>query len=121
MLLGEQLGRRHERGSGGPAATHRARGEEGDRRLAAADVALEQAVHRVRAREVGAISRERARLRAGEAERQARGVRRVGARRRRERDPRLALARRAPQREAELEQEQLLEDQPLERGAAPLA
>src|SRR6185437_2020234 len=51
MLLGEDLGRRHERDL--PAALDRLqRGERGDDRLAGADVALQQPLHRHRALEV---------------------------------------------------------------------
>ncbi len=53
MLLGEDFGRRHERGL--VAGLDRLqRGERGDDRLAAADVALQQALHRLAAREVAA-------------------------------------------------------------------
>ena len=76
----------------------------------------------MRAREVGA---DLARARAAWAPVRRNGrraARRVRvARRRRERDAGLALARGAAQREARLEQEELLEDQPVEGGAAPLA
>ena len=52
MLLGEDLGRRHQRTL--VAALDRGQqGGDGDDRLAGADVALQQAVHGVRRREVG--------------------------------------------------------------------
>ena len=69
MLLGEDLGGRHDRRL--PAVLDRLqRGERRDDGLAAADVALQQALHRVRLGEVGAISAWRLLLRARERERQ---------------------------------------------------
>jgi hypothetical protein len=69
VLLGEDLGGRHDRGL--VAALDRLqRGERGHDGLAAADVALQQPLHRVRAREVGADLGEHAGLGARELERQ---------------------------------------------------
>ena len=52
MLLGEHLGRRHQR-SLVPALHGGEQGGDGDDRLAGADVALQQPVHRVGSRQVG--------------------------------------------------------------------
>ena len=52
MLLGEHLGRRHERALV-PALHRGEQGGDGDDGLAGADVALQQPVHRVGAGEVG--------------------------------------------------------------------
>ena len=67
MLLGEDLRRGHERGlvTGFDGQEH---GAEGDQRFTRADVAVEQAVHGARRREVGADFRDRALLRAGQWE-----------------------------------------------------
>ena len=70
MLFGEQFGRRHQGRL--PAAAHGARRRcRCDDRLAAADIALHQADHRLVEREVGVDVGERAPLRAGERVRQA--------------------------------------------------
>ena len=67
MLPRQQLGRRHQRRL--RAGLHRARhGEQRDDGLAAADIALQQAQHAMRAREVGVDLGERAGLRAGQLE-----------------------------------------------------
>ena len=69
MLLGEDLGGRHHRHL--PAVLDGLQcGERGHDRLAAADVALQQPLHRVRPREVGSDFRQHPRLRAREPERQ---------------------------------------------------
>ena len=52
VLLGQHLGRREE-GCLAARVDHPQHGAQGDERLARADLALQQAVHRVRAREVG--------------------------------------------------------------------
>ena len=67
LLAGEQLSRRHQRRlmPGGDGGEH---GEPGDHRLAAADVALQQAAHAARCRHVGGDLGKRLRLRAGQAE-----------------------------------------------------
>ena len=71
MLLGEQFGRRHHRGLI-VVLDREQRGEQGDDRLAAAHVALQQAVHALRARHVLHDLARGAHLRAGELERQDR-------------------------------------------------
>jgi hypothetical protein len=76
VLLGEDLGRRHQRAL--PAGVDRAcRGERGDDGLARADVALQQPVRRHGAREVGIDLGGDAALRARQGERQRRQERRV--------------------------------------------
>ena len=63
VLLGEDFGRRHDRDL--PAVLDRLqRGERGDDRLAAADIALQQALHRMGLREIARDFGERALLRA---------------------------------------------------------
>ena len=69
MLLGEQLGRRHDRRLDSRSPSRAAREQRHDR-LAAADVALQQPVHAALAAHVGDDLAQRARLRAGERERQ---------------------------------------------------
>jgi len=69
MLLGEDLGRRHQRALPAGVDRHRRR-ERGHHRLAGADIALQQAVHRLRAAQVGGDLVADAVLRAGERERQ---------------------------------------------------
>ena len=74
VLLGEDLGRRHQRAL--PAGVDRARrGERGDDRLAGADVALQQAVHRHGARR----GRRRSRRRRAAARASARTAARRGS------------------------------------------
>jgi hypothetical protein len=69
MLFGEDFGRRHERRL--IAGLDRAQaGERRDHGLAGADVALQQALHRERLREIGGYLRPGACLRSGQAERQ---------------------------------------------------
>ena len=69
MLLGQQFGRRHQGGL--IARMYRSqRGERGHHGLAAADVALHQAQHRLRLRQVARHFLAHALLRRGEAERQ---------------------------------------------------
>ncbi|MDT4832385.1 hypothetical protein FQZ97_659410 [compost metagenome] len=71
VLLGQDFGRRHQRRlvAGIDGLARRQRGDDG---LAAADVALQQPVHRVRARHVGGDLRHHPLLRAGQPERQRR-------------------------------------------------
>jgi hypothetical protein len=66
MLLGEDFGRRHQRRlvAGLDRVQH---GQRGDHGLAAADVALQQALHRMRLAEVGGDLAPGALLRAGQA------------------------------------------------------
>ena len=67
MLARQKLGRRHQRGL--RASLDRGRhGEQRDDGLAAADIALQQPQHAVRAGQVGVDLGKRARLRAGELE-----------------------------------------------------
>ena len=69
VLLGERLGRRHQRAL--PVVLDRAQqGVERDDRLAGADVTLQQTLHRCRAREVEVDLRDRALLVLGQLERQ---------------------------------------------------
>src|SRR5436190_1195396 len=69
VLLGEQLGGRHDGGL--EPVIHREEGaEQSDDRLPAADVALEQTLHAPVAAQVGENLAQHARLRAGERERQ---------------------------------------------------
>ena len=111
VLLGERLGRRHQRAL--VAALDRAQERvERDDRLAGADVALEQPLHRRRAGEVAVDLRDRLLLVLGQRERKRRAVAldqlaRLAERRR---DLLLALARAAG--EPELEHEQLVEREP---------
>ena len=69
MLLREDLGRRHHRGLMSGVGRRQA-GDRRDHRLAAADVALQQALHRVWLYEIAQHLVQRARLRARELERQ---------------------------------------------------
>ncbi|KGS71199.1 hypothetical protein X979_6010 [Burkholderia pseudomallei MSHR7527] len=118
VLLGEDFGGRHQRGL--VAGVDRLRGRERrDDRLAAADVALQQALHRVRLREVVRDLRDDALLRGRERKRQrrvqARGQRRAvvaRAARHRGRGARAALLVRALER-------QLLREQLVELDARP--
>ena len=111
VLLGERLGRRHQR-----ALAARLDGAEEcvqrHHRLARADVALEQALHRPLAAEVGIELRDRALLVAREPERQRRPValdQRAGSAQR----PRTQLfTPPAASEQADLEREQLVERQP---------
>ncbi len=118
VLLREDFGGRHQRGL--VAGVDRLRGgQRRDHRLAAADVALQQALHRVREREVARDLVDDARLRARQRERQ-RGIepggQRIGiargATRHRGRRARAALLVRALER-------QLLREQFLELDARP--
>jgi len=120
MLRGEDFGRRHQGAL--PAGVDGARGgQRRDHRLARPDIALQQPVHGLGARQVGADLAHHAPLRGGECERQ-RGLQAlpqgVGALRRRQHRgmqaralaPRLVLR--------ELLRQQLLGLEPLPRGVA---
>ncbi len=90
MLLGQNFGRRHERNL--PAALDRLqRGERGDDRLAAADVTLQQPLHRRRTLEIVTDFPPHALLRAREPERNSREQR--SGERTRAREHRRALRR----------------------------
>ncbi len=111
MLLGEQLGGRHQRG----LAAHRRdlqRRRERDRGLARADVALQQPVHRRVAGEVDRELVDRAALRAGGHERQRarQALGHVG--RARARDRAVTAAGSPTQRHGDAEDEQLAPRQP---------
>ena len=112
VLLGERLGRRHQRALP-PVLDGAQERVERDDRLAGADVALQQPLHRRRALEIDVdlahdlllVRRERERQRLAVALDQLAGL----AERRCER----ALALRRAARDADLQQEQLLEREPL--------
>ncbi len=114
VLLGQDLGRRHQRAL--PAGVDGdAGGERGHHRLAGADVALQQAMHRQRPRQVGGDLVGDAALRLGQAKRQVAQQRVVAAaadRRERRRALRLALA-------LGLQLRQLLRQQLVELEALP--
>ena len=73
VLLGQRLGRRHQR-SLAPALDRAQERVERDHRLAGADVALQQALHRHRPGEIGVDLLDRALLVLGQRERQRRAV-----------------------------------------------
>ena len=115
VLLGERLGRGHQRAL--PARLHGPEQRvQRDGRLARADVALEEPLHGRRAAEVGVDLGDRVLLRLGERERQRLAVpgRELAGERQRLRHERLALDR--PPAERELQRQQLVE-----RQAAPRA
>jgi hypothetical protein len=119
VLLGEDLGRRHERRL--PAAFRgEDRREDRDDRLAAPDVALQEPAHRPPRAEVLADLADDALLRGRERERQrlpeARADRVVG----REDGRRHAVALGAPALEADLELEELLVDEAVQVRRRPL-
>ena len=121
VLVRQNLGRRHERDL--QAVLHRdERGEQRDDRLAGADVALQQPVHRLRPLHVGDDLAQRRLLSVGELERQH-APRRLADAVVDDHRPRFAIAGVLPlaQHEAGLEQEELLEDQPLLRRRARYA
>ena len=112
MLLGQQLGRGHQRRLA-TARRDRHRRQQGHDRLATPDVALEQAIHRMRLREVLEDLAHHAPLRPGQPVGQRFGrVPGFGAAGI-DRHPRLACDLRTAHREAELEQVELFEDEPL--------
>ena len=115
VLRGEDLGRRHQRGlHAALVREHDRRG--GDERLAAADVALQQAVHRRGAPHVAPDAVDHAALRGGRRERQL-GDERVPRAVRDGQRVRAAgrFAARAFHRGGERDREELVEDDPLAR------
>ncbi len=112
VLLGQELGRRHERGLKLvlDGKQHR---EEGDHRLPGADVAHEEAVHPVRRGHVGRDFAQRPLLISGElpGERHAEPGGQLAAHRERHAAP-TALGHRAGADEHELQVEQLVEGEP---------
>ncbi len=115
VLFGERLCRRHQRALA--SVLDRAQQcVERDDRLAGADVALQQPLHRNRALEIGVDLAHRLLLVRRERERKRRAVAldQLAGRAERRRERALAF-RRAP-RDAELEQQQLLEREPLPPG-----
>ena len=112
VLLGERLGRRHQRAL--PSRLDRPQQRvERDHRLARADVALEQALHRRRPGQVGVELGDRLLLVLGQHERERAAVARDQLARRRQRRGDLLLALGRAARERELEHEQLVEREPL--------
>ena len=111
VLLGEHLGRRHQRALPSRLDGPQQRRERDDG-LAGADVALEQPLHRGRARQIAVDLGDRLLLGIGEREREhlAVPVEELAGRRQRLRDESLALRR--PPRERELEDEELVEGEP---------
>src|SRR3989442_279946 len=110
VLLGEELGRRHERGLM-TRLDHGEGREERHQRLAAADVSLEQSSHRMGPREILLDLGEGPFLRARRAEREPSAERRDETRRRREGRARLLSGGAPPERQAELEEEELVADE----------
>ncbi len=112
VLLGERLGRRHQRrlSSGLDRAQKRV---ERDGGLARADVALQQPLHRLLACEVGVDLGERQLLVLGQGERQDSAVARGEQAGRRQGAPRLSLDARAEH--GELQRDELVEREPLPR------
>ena len=113
VLLGERLGRRHQRGLGArlDRAQHRVDGHHG---LAGADLAHEQALHRPVARELVVDGGHRLALVGGRLERQ-RVLQPAGgqlARRLERRRPRALAAAGSPAQQRDLEQQQLVVGQP---------
>ncbi len=112
VLLGEDLGRRHE-GALPPGLDRPEQRRQRDDGLPGADVALQQPLHRRRAREIAVDLGDRPFLRLGQGEGQHRAValQELAAGRQRLGDQLLALGR--PARERELEDEELVEGEPL--------
>ena len=112
VLLGEDLGRRHERDLEAVLHRHHRR-QQRDDRLAGADVALQQPLHRPRLLHVGDDLGERLALPVGQLERQhrARALADAIVDRRHQRLAHLRVLVPA-QREPGLEDEEVLEDQP---------
>ena len=118
MLHGENFRGRHQRGLVA-VFDDDGRGFERHDGLAAADVALQQAVHRHAALQVRRDFRERALLRVGGLEGQHALDRFANGRlAHAKRDPRLLLRRLLPHRDAQLVKEKLLENQPQVRRRA---
>ena len=112
MLLGERLGRRHQR----PLATGLDRAQERverDRRLSRADVALEQPLHRRVTGEIAVDLGDRVLLVLGQRERQHLPVARHELAGRGQRLPRRTLDARA--QHGQLQREQLVESEPAPR------
>ena len=108
VLLGERLGRGHQGAL--PTRLHRAEERvQRNHRLAGADIALEESLHRRRPAEVGVDLGDHLLLRLGEREGQHRAVarRQAACERKRLGDERFALHRASPERE--LEREELIE------------
>jgi len=119
MLLGEDLGRRHERGLV-PVLDREERGAERDRRLAAPDVALEEPVHRLGLAHVEGDLLDGALLRRGQRPGQLRLDSRDGRIAGAEGDPGLDLHPPTPQCQPELDEKQLLEGEaPVRLAARP--
>ena len=112
VLLGERLGRRHQRALAAGLDRPQERVERDDR-LAGADVALEQALHRRRAREVGVDLGDRLLLMLGQLERECGAVAADQLARLRQRGGDLLLALGSAPRQRQLEDEQLVEGEPL--------
>ena len=112
VLLGQDLGRRHERDLIAVLHGHH-RGQQRDDRLAGADIALQQPLHRPCLLHVGDDLGQRLTLTVGQLERQH-GARRGADAVVDRRDEALADLRvlLAPQRETRLEDEEVFEDQP---------
>jgi hypothetical protein len=120
VLLGEDLGRGHERGL--PATRHRGQDRvDGHRRLPGPDVALEEAVHRARGPHVGRDLLDAALLRSGEREGIQAPDPRVDPGVDPERDPGLPPPPPlAPQGQHELQEEELVVLEPALRGGEVL-
>jgi hypothetical protein len=110
VLLGEQLGRRHHRDLI-PGRNRLQRRGERNEGLAAADVAVHETVHRHPRRHVGRYLRDDPKLRTGRLERKRAEELVEALRHRRHRDARLLLACEFPESHADLQSEELLEDQ----------
>ena len=111
VLLGERLGRRHQRALAAVLDRAEERVERDDR-LARPDVALKQALHRSRAREVAVDLADRLLLVRRERERERLAVARDQLARLAERRCERPLALGRAPRDADLQQEQLLEGEP---------
>ena len=117
MLLGQQLGRRHESGLQ-PAAGGARSGGRRDDRLAATDIALQQAHHGKTRREISLDIPERARLGAGQSKRQRRDEPPCQPLAVGERPGRVGLRRPLAQLERQVMRQQLLEREAPLRGVA---
>ena len=117
VLLGQGLGRRHQRTplAGFDRAQQRVQRDDG---LPRADLSLQQPLHRLRLREVGVDLRDRALLVLGELERQPLPVARDQVAGLAESGRTLFLAAQPPPGEPDLQDEQLVEREP---AAPPLA
>ena len=115
VLLGERLGRRHQRALA-PALDRAQERVERDDRLARADVSLQEPLHRDGSREVAVDLADRLLLVRRERERQHRAVAVDEVSRLAERRSERPLPLGRAPRDAELEDEQLLEREPLPAG-----